>query len=140
MNEEFEQNFQHWLSEMDNYLSEFIDFFRNENNIDLDFSPESLDFVEKWILENFKSKEIILKAENMNILNMLAIYIGETFRRNIGGRWKLDLSDEKSVFYKLPILTESPKIDVPICPHALTTTSISRNKGTFLSKILLKKL
>ncbi len=71
---------------------------------------------------------------------MLAVYVGETFRKNIGGKWKLDIENEKSAYFQLPILTDSPKINSPIAPHILVTACISSNKGNYISSILKNKL
>jgi len=132
--------FQQWLFDMDNALEEFINIFKKDENINLDFSPNSLDKVEKWILNNFDSKEDLLKSKNKYLLNMIAVYIGETFRKNIGGKWKLDIDNEKSAYFNLPILTDSPKINSPVAPHTLATACISREKGNYISTILNNKL
>lgn len=138
--EERKENFQQWLFLMDDTLDEIKRIFKNDKNVSLDFSPNSLDNVENWILDNFESKEDLLMEKNKHFLNMLAVYIGETFRKNIGGKWKLDLSNEKSAYYKLPILTDSPNINSPIAPHTLATACISRGKGNYISTILNNKL
>lgn len=134
-----EEDFQKWLFDMDNVLEEFINIFKKDENINLDFSLYSLDKVENWILNNFDSKEDLLKSKNKYLLNMIAVYIGETFRKNIDGKWKLDIDNEKSAYFKLPILTDSPNINSPIAPHTLATACISRDRGNYISTILKNK-
>ncbi|MGS2741227.1 hypothetical protein [Sinomicrobium sp. M5D2P17] len=138
--EEKKENFQEWLFVMDDTLDEFKNIFKKEENVELDFSPASLDTVEQWILKNYDTKEELLKQVNKPVLNMLAVYVGETFRKNIGGKWELDIENEKSAYFQLPILTDSPKISSPIAPHTLVTACISRNKGNYISTILRNKI
>ena len=124
---------------MSDTLGEFVVFFKDRSGEVLDFSLEFLDIVENWIIKNFGSKEELLLEENKVVLNMLAVYIGEVFREKLGAKWFLDIEDESSAYFRLPIL-KGDRIASPIAPHTLATACISRKKGNYISKILERKL
>ena len=64
--------------------------------------------MEKWILSNFRHhNDLIAKKE---LLDYLTIYIGETFRKHIGGKWFIDLKNKKNAYYSMPVLTDETYI------------------------------
>ena len=44
------------------------------------------------------------------MLDYLTIYIGETFRKHIGGKWFIDLKNKKNAYYSMPVLTDETYI------------------------------
>jgi hypothetical protein len=130
--------FEYWLIHMDDALQEFISSLSEDCSIDLDFSKQSLDQLEKWLLDQFPDTEAILEKKNSVIADGAARYIGETFRKHIGGHWDIELEDPRNAFFGLPILTAYMDLPTPICPLALTTTSVDRRRGDFLSGNLEK--
>ena len=95
-------DFESWLVDMDDALERFIGKLPGEVGGQLDYSPESLDILEKWTLDNYESPEQMLPASEAESVDALARYVGETFRRAIGGRWGIRLDDPKYVFFGLP--------------------------------------
>ena len=67
----------------------------------------------------------------------MTVYIGETFRKYIGGKWFIDLENKNNVFYSMPVL-KSPEYKGVTSKSPLTyaTACISRNKGDYISTIL----
>lgn len=132
-----QDNFQMWLFHMDDALEEFLQTLPEEIAVKLDYGKGSLNVIENWILDTFKNKEQLLLSENKLILDGLSRYIGETFRKNIGGgKWSINLEDKMDAFYSLPVLKDHEKITIPVAPHTLATACISRKKGTYISGIL----
>ena len=77
------ENFEEWIILIDSKMEYFTDTFAKENNLKLDHSIESLDEIENWILTNYSEiKDLIGDAKT---LDYLTVYIGETFRKYIGG-------------------------------------------------------
>lgn len=104
----------------------------------LDYRPESLKLIEKYILEGY-DKESLGQPENKVEIDALVSYYGETLRRNIPESiWYIELEDETSVDFN------SPAIKVPIGPllgiYYLLKRVIAKNKGTFLYDLYLKIL
>ena len=75
------------------------------------------------------------------MLDYLTIYIGETFRKHIGGKWFIDLKNKKNAYYSMPVLTDETYIgETFVAPMTFATACISRNKGNYISTILLNKM
>ena len=129
------ENFEEWIILIPFKMEYFTDTFAKENNLKLDYSIESLDELEKWILGNYKKVNDLI--EDRKMLDYLTVYIGETFRKYIGGKWFIDLKNKKNVFYSMPVLT-SPEYKGITCksPMIYATASIDRQKGDHISTIL----
>jgi len=66
--------------------------------------PDSLGVLEAWLLERYPTMDTILEDEKASHLDGAARYVGEVFRKAIGGHWRLRLNDPKYVFHGLPEL------------------------------------
>jgi hypothetical protein len=129
-------DFESWLIEMDCALDRFYSSVPSALRSKLDLSKGSLDDLEDWLLKRYSSHEELLKPSELASLDGVSRYIGETFRRSLGGRWNIRLDDPKYAFYRIPELSDFGPTSTPVCPSSLATTTLSRRKGTFLSGIL----
>ena len=131
--------FEAWLWDMPNALERFKNRMPKEIQDKLDFSLQSLDIVEKHLLDNYETIEQI-KNEPSYILDGYAIYVGETFRNVLKNdrinQWELML-EEDNVYYLLPIINTSSIIT---CPLSLCTACIDRRWGNYWSWILNNQL
>lgn len=134
-----QENFQEWIFFISDKMEYFTGEFAKEHNLTLNYSIKSLDDLEKWILSNFRHhNDLIAKKE---LLDYLTIYIGETFRKHIGGKWFIDLKNKKNAYYSMPVLTdETYRGETYVAPMTFATACISRNKGNYISTILLNKM
>ena len=99
-----QENFQEWIFFISDKMEYFTDEFAKEHNLTLNYSIKSLDDLEKWILSNFRHhNDLIAKKE---LLDYLTIYIGQTFKKYIGGKWFIDLENKKNAYYSMPVLTD----------------------------------
>ena len=75
------------------------------------------------------------------MLDYLTIYIGETFRKYIGGKWFIDLKNKKNAFYGMPVVTDPwYRLVVYKAPMTFATACIARQKGDYISTILRNNL
>lgn len=127
--------FDSWLWDMPNALERFKNRMPKEIQDKLDFSIQSLDIVEKHLLDNYETIEQI-KNEPSYILDGYAVYVGETFRNvlqdRIPNQWELML-EEDNVFYLLPVIKVR---GYTTCPLKLCTACIDRRWGNYWSWIL----
>ena len=128
-------DFDAWLTAMDDVIDEFMAGLPEEVRTRLDYSAESLDVLEAWLLHNYESPEA-LQAADTAMLDGPARYIGETMRRNLGGSWTINLEHPDIVFFGLPILTDVRGAVAPMSPYSLTTASLDRRTGSYLRTIL----
>jgi hypothetical protein len=136
MNLKTEEQFEYWLADMDDALDRFFKLLPDNVRARLDFSVASLDVLEAWILEKFHDNQEMLQPDAAIILDGLARYIGETFRKAIGGRWEIRLDDPNYVFHRLPQLTGFSERSTPESPISLATAAASRRTGNYLRTIL----
>jgi hypothetical protein len=129
-------DFESWLVDMDDAIERFVDGLPQEVAQRLDFTPGSLDALEKWILGRYESTDQMLAASEAAVIDGLARYIGETFRKTIGGRWGIRLDDPKYVFYGLPEIIGYSDKPTSLCPISLATASADRRSGKYLSGVL----
>lgn len=130
-----QENFQEWLILIDFKMDFFTEEFAKEQNLTLDYSLESLDKLESWILANYDDIKKLIDDEKM--LDYLTVYIGETFRKHLGGKWYIDLKNKKNAYYSMPVLTDpSYRGEVYIAPMTYATACINRKKGNYISTIL----
>ena len=130
-----QEDFQEWIFYISDKMDYFTEEFAKEQGLILDYSMESLDGLEAWILDHFdEAKELIAEGQ---LLDYLTIYIGETFRKYIGGKWFIDLENKKNAYFSMPVLTDpSYKGVVYKTPMTYATACISRKKGNYISTIL----
>jgi len=131
----FEEQFQDWLAHMDDALEEFLARLPIEVRERLDGSPASLGALEAWLLKRYPTMDAILEAEEASHLDGTARYVGEVFRKALGGHWRLRLDDPKYAFYGIPELWFLEKKDTPLAPPALVTASLDRRTGKFFSLV-----
>ncbi|WP_103069649.1 hypothetical protein [Aquimarina sediminis] len=130
------EDFEQWLFYMDDILEKFILNFKDQSRETLDYSVDSLDILENWMLNSFEDHKELMVEGNKILRDQISRYIGETFRKNLECKWDIKFEDPKFAFYGLPILVEKDSGNTIICPHALSTTTIARKRGDFLSKLL----
>ena len=130
--------FEHWLFAMDDILEDFIANFPGDKQ-SLDYSPESLKVVEQWLMDSFATIEDAEEEAGKIPLDRAARYIGETYRRNLGGKWNLHLKNPKYVHYGIPELIDMAHVPVKVCPLFEATTAIDRREGDMMTKDLLYK-
>jgi hypothetical protein len=125
-------DFDYWVFDMDDVLDLFMKDAEEKWNLKLDYSPESLTAIEKMILANYASLNDFETELGVKVLDNVARYVGEVFRKHLGGYWSIRLDDEKFAFYGMPILIDIPNNPTSVCPLALTTASTFRRTGSFL--------
>jgi hypothetical protein len=133
------ESFDYWVDYMNEAIGEFKEQLPSDVADALDWSPESLNVLEEWILQNYSGPQEILSADT-TIVDGAGRYVGETFRRALRDHyWDIDLDDNKNVFFGLPVLTTKEKA-TPVSPLSLVTASADRRRGEYLSTILTNKI
>lgn len=134
-----QETFDEWIKEIPEKLNNITGEFAKKNNLKLDYSMASLDALEKWILKHYDVATDLKDDED--VLDMLALYVGETFMKHIGGEWYYEIGNEKSLFYKQILMKYDEDGDVSYrSARALCTSCISRNKGNLISSTLKKSI
>ena len=130
------EDFEYWLTDMDDALDRFFGTLPQSLRSRLDYTEESLDALEHWILDRCDSPSALLEPSSKELLDGLARYVGETFRKQIGGHWEIRLDDPKYAFFGIPQLTGFSDKPTPVSAHSLVTASTDRRTGTYLRTVL----
>ena len=130
-----QEDFQEWIFQIEFKMDYFTSDFAQEQNLTLDYSMQSLDDLEAWLLTHYDNHHVL--TEDKKLLDYLTVYIGETFRKHLGGKWFIDLKNKKNAYYSMPVLTDpSYRGEVYIAPMTFATACISRKDGQYISRIL----
>ena len=130
-----QEDFQEWIFQIEFKMDYFTSEFAQEQNLTLDYSMQSLDDLEAWLLTHYDNHHILM--EDKKLLDYLTIYLGETFRKHLGGKWFIDLKNKKNAYYSMPVLTDpSYRGEVYIASMTFATACISRKDGQYISRIL----
>ncbi|WP_095092851.1 hypothetical protein [Pseudomonas sp. Irchel 3A5] len=117
--------FQRFVFEMDDVMEVFIAFATGKG-FRLDYSIASLGDLELFIDclgDGVREGEM---------LNRCSRYVGEVFRRNLGGCWDLCLDDQKNINFRLPVIDNFSDIDLEFCPLAVVSNYVARKKRGLL--------
>ena len=83
---------------MDFQIGFKMDYFTREfaekEGLNLDYSIQSLDDLEAWILAHYEDHHALIADRKM--LDYLTVYIGETFRKHLGGNGILTLKIKRT--------------------------------------------
>jgi hypothetical protein len=129
-------DFEYWLFDMDDALERFFSQLPPDLATRLDYAPGSLDVIEQWILSRYTDAKALLAEPEAAWLDGAARYIGETFRKTLGGMWEIRLDDPKYVYYRMPQLSGFGERPTPLSPFSLATATASRRTGRYLCGIL----
>lgn len=100
----------------------------------LDFSVESLDTIEAWLLKKYPTLDDA-RADMSGGVNDAGVYIGEVIRKNAGrGKWQLD-EKEDSVFFGFPLLVDFRQ-NGSCSPVSLASASTDRRRGDYLRSVV----
>lgn len=103
------EKFEQFIFEMDDALEAFVKE-AEASGVRLAYSIDSLDDLERYVL----SKD----AESMNsqMRNRAARYLGEVFRKYVGGQWTICLKGRQYLYFKLPVISGYSTKPIEFCP------------------------
>ncbi len=130
-----EERYNWWLTIMPDTLM-YLSTLPREIRKKLDYSVDSLDVIEKYLMENYELAEMKL-PENKLAIDLFARYIGETFRKNLTDIiWEME-KKEGWFGYGFPLLIKKDnKPCTPKSVFSLLGGALDRKSGNYLSTIL----
>ncbi|WP_028775526.1 hypothetical protein [Shimazuella kribbensis] len=125
-----EESFQEWLFFASDVLEIFSEDFKE---LQLDYSPESLIRLEKWILDNHATTQSFLDNEPAKVLDEMIRYVGRVYVKNLNGKWDVSLDDPQYVYYSFPIVKIGKGIEASPLTDILSCTD--RRYGDYMYKM-----
>ena len=131
-----EDNYNWWLNIMPDEMPR-LSILPKEVRAHLDYSLDSLDVIEEYIISNYTVDEL-KDRKNKFARDLFVRYIGETFRRNVPELyWAFESEDEKDAYYGIPVLMTMAEGVPPMTP-TLWVTELPGQKGTSFLRSRLK--
>lgn len=127
-------DFEYWLFAMSDRLDDLFAQLPKEVSRSLDYTVVSLNTLEAWILEHYPSMAALLALEEKETLDALGSYIGETLRKQAGGKWDIDLTNPKNAYYLKPVIVQAGIFTE--CPLTLATACTDRRTGHYISGVV----
>lgn len=122
------EKFQFYLFEMDDVLEAFIAEAKRAG-VTLDYSKQSLDALEPYLIEKLSAE-----TDRDLLRNQAGRYVGEAFRKLIGGHWELCLKDPDYIYFKLPVVTGYSAHPIEFCPNEVVGNFLGSKKPGMLKK------
>jgi hypothetical protein len=95
---------------MDDVLDVFAGDAANAD-VTLDFSLDSLSELERyWLSLPVTQRNELMKGRFVR-------YLGETFRRKVGGKWRLFEDEPRNICFGLPVVDGFSTPSYPFCPQ-----------------------
>lgn len=120
--------FDDWCAEMDSEISALKDSLPASVAAALDFTLDSLDVLERYLLDTYSaSDEIVEQRDNFVRFGR---YIGEVLRLHANMHWDIDLDNDNNIDFKSPVLVG--KGIAGKCPFPMATASVHRQTGNYI--------
>jgi hypothetical protein len=130
-----QEDFELWIAMLPERIQDFKQSLPIEISSKLDTSIDSLNIIEKHLLDNY-TFDTIREEINASFYDGCARYIGDTFCHNVkGAYWSIETENKNSMFHNIPVIMVRDTDTFAVCPLTMTTTLLDRKIGTFLSSI-----
>ncbi|HWB93685.1 MAG TPA: hypothetical protein VG605_17615 [Puia sp.] len=134
-----EDNYAWWLNIMPDEMPR-LSILPKEIRAQLDYSLDSLDVIEEYIVSNYSVEEL-KDRKNKFARDLFVRYIGETFRKNVPELfWAFESENRKDAYYGIPVLMTMTEGAPPMTPTLWVTELPGQKGGNFLrSRLKLAK-
>jgi len=129
------EEFENWVFEMDDKLEKFIKSLYGDIKTKMDYSVSSLDSAERWLIDTYKTPESIEALHRAITVDGFVKYIGEVYRKSLGGHWDMDFSNEAETATG-PYLTEFDNAGTIIKPFIEIKKLLEIKSGNYLTSKL----
>lgn len=134
-----EKDFEYWIFQMDDKLESFLSSLYGDIKTHLDYSIESLKNVEEWLINTYKTPEAVDAMHRAITVDGFCRYIGEVFRKKLGGHWDMSFQNESNVEAG-PFLTGLNSGENKIYPYQLIKKALQGKSGNLLKTELESNL
>lgn len=128
------EKFEDWVSYMGEAIEDFLILVDKTTRSRLDYTVESLAVLEAWLIEQYPNNRSL--RESPEVIDGASRYFGETFRKIVGGCWRLELEDPDDVYYEIPQISEISDGTPGVCPLLLIDATVKRRTGSELADIV----
>ena len=133
-------NFNSWISTMDDRISDWLETLSKNDFLVFDFSVNSLDEMEKYLIEKYELKDLN-NSNNKIEIDACMSYVLEVFRKNwTKSEFTIELKDEKNILFNRPAIRVIPAKGMDFSPYQILPSIINLKKVGRYRKIYDSKL
>lgn len=133
-----EEDFMMWITFLPDRVIEFKQKLPPETSQLLDESPDSLEVIETYIINNYNLDSFQSSNNNEFVVGFIS-YIGEVFQKNLpNAKWTINLDNEDDIIYKHPAI-RSDKF-APFSPFELLLPMFHYKRGNLVKSIFDAKM
>ncbi len=140
LKQEKKENFEAWVETIDERLFDWFNHLAPENKNDFDYSIDSLEKAEKYLIERFTLEDLrnpLYKYE----IDAVASYIIKVFAMHWpNSKFVIELDDEKNILFNRPAVITDPAIGMAFSPYQIIPSTVNLKRIGGLRKIFEAKL
>ena len=124
-----------WTESIQTRIAEFLELIPQDMRGQLDYSVESLDILENWLLAKYPDYKSARMDSEYPIMSAAGSYVAEVFLKHLGGKLTIELDDQENAFQGVPGIRDfqtTDPIHMTLLPTMMVTTSIDRRTGHFI--------
>lgn len=133
---ELEDKFNWWITCIPDKIYFLKDYFQKVN-IDLDYSLNSLDELENYVVNTFSIQDLL--TNYTDLYDAVASYLGCVYKININiSKWYIELDDTKYAYFNKPELIVEKLTRFQ--PHSYIDVAIDRKRLNIWSSVIKKHI
>lgn len=133
------ENFEAWIETIDERLSDWFSTLKPELRSLLDYTPASLDEIEKYLINKYELNDL-RDPENKHDIDAVASYIIKVFFLNWPKpKYTIELDDEKNILFNRPAIMTNPGIGMAFSPYQILPSTLNSKRVGVFRKILESK-
>jgi len=121
------EKFEQFLFEMDDVLDVYVGTAAAQGYA-LDYSLDRLAELERYWRETGES------SADGTLANRASRYLGEVFRRRLGGTWRLCDKGPRYLYNGLPVIAGYANMDIEFCPVEVFASFVARGEAGMLRR------
>jgi hypothetical protein len=123
------EKFNQWIFSIDDSIEELVELGK-KHGVVLNFSIDTPDKLEKLLLK------LQTEKKDSHQLNIFGQYLGEFFRKTVGGSWKLDDDEGNMLTFNKPVIAGHNDVGYVFDPIEIIEIYVVRKKsGTIASAV-----
>jgi hypothetical protein len=126
-----QKEFDVWVESLDTELETLLSSLPKKVSEQLDYSLESIIKLEEFLLDRFKDRNDLERAENSRLVNQLTAYVGQSICCTLGGHWAIELADKEHMYFGEPVVVHPSY--VMEYPASYIFAPVTRRTGRYLS-------
>jgi len=136
---EKQENFEAWLATIDERISDWIQSLSAREATLFDYSVDSLDEIEKYLINIFDLEDL-KNEKNKVTIDAAASYILKVFSIHWSShKFKIELEDEKNILFNRPSICTLPEIGMAFSPYQILPSTLNLKRVGGFRKILESK-